>query len=311
MRYLVAAFSVLLLFSITAQAVAAVSGPSGHGCASPTPPGIAGSPAPAPAVSGIILINEVLLVPHSTWNCSETPGTYFDTTDAWIELYNTQNQPYDLYAAHALIDSGPNTNFYTFPLGAAIAAHGFLVIFPRTAPDFTATETPTLRLVISNVVIDQVSVPTLGPDQSYARTSDGASSWEITSTPTIDASNTSLQVTPTPTVSSGRSSSRSSRSSRSGDGSSSGSTDSGSRDTTRGSYNRALINGVQPRWNTLQLPATTPTPVVDTAPAALSSTPAPAPVSSGLDLPRRIALTVSVIVLALALFWCWRLFKKE
>ncbi len=192
----VAAFFVILLCSITTLSVAASSGTGGHGCAPLVPPGIPGSPAPAPAAPGIIVINEVLLVPHSTWNCSET-GSYFSTTDAWIELYNTQNQAFNLYAAHALIDSGPNTNTYSFSFGATIAAHGYLVVFPRTSSAFASSETATLRLVIPNVVVDQVTVPPLGPDQSYARTSGGASSWEITSTPTIDASNTSLQVTPT------------------------------------------------------------------------------------------------------------------
>ncbi len=90
----VAAFFVILLCSITTLSVAASSGTGGHGCAPLVPPGIPGSPAPAPATPGIIVINEVLLVPHSTWNCSET-GAYFSTTDAWIELYNTQNQAFN------------------------------------------------------------------------------------------------------------------------------------------------------------------------------------------------------------------------
>lgn len=294
MRYLVGAFSAILLLSITTLTVSAVSGPTGHGCAYPTPPGIPGSPAPAPAASGVVLINEVLLNPHSTWNCSETPGTYFIASDSWIELYDTQNQPFNLYAAHALIDSGPNTNSYYFPFGASIAAHGYLVVFPRTSTAFTSTETPTLRLIIPNVVIDQVTVPTLGPDQSYARTSDGASSWEVTSTPTIDASNTSLQATATPTatLSTKRGSTRSSS----------------GTDTTQGSYTRILVNGVQPRWSTLGLPALTPTAAINSAPATPSST--PSSTNAGLDLPRRIALTVAIIALAMAFFWCWRLFRK-
>jgi len=234
----------------------------------------------------------VLLVPHSTWNCSET-GAYFSTTDAWIELYNTQNQAFNLYAANALIDSGPNTNRYSFSSGAAIAAHGYLVVFPRTSSAFASSETATLRLVIPNVVVDQVTVPPLGPDQSYARTSDGASSWEITSTPTIDASNTSLQVTPTAISSS------------------TGPGGTGGTRTTSGSINgdhKVLIDGAQPQWNRLQFPLSTPTPAINTAPTTLSSTPSPA--NSGLDLTRRIVLTALVIALAVTLFWCWKLFKK-
>ena len=289
----VAAFFVILLCSITTLSVGASSGTGGHGCAPLVPPGIPGSPAPAPAASGIIVINEVLLVPHSTWNCSET-GSYFSTTDAWIELYNTQNQAFNLYAAHALIDSGPNTNTYSFSFGAAIAAHGYLVVFPRTSSAFASSETATLRLVIPNVVVDQVTVPPLGPDQSYARTFDGASSWGITSAPTIDASNTLLQVTPTAIISS------------TGPGATGGTR------TTSGSISddhKVLIDGVQPQWNRLQFPSTTPTASVDLHPTTLT-TPTPSPANSGFDLTRHIVLTALVIALALTLFWCWKLFTK-
>ena len=190
MRYIVAALAVFLLACITTPLLT-TSYAAGHGCAQPVPPGIPGSPAPAPAASGIIVINEVLLYPHSTWNCSEQ-GAYFITTDSWIELYNTQNQPYNLYTAHATIADDTNTAVYYLPFGASIAAHGYLVLFPYTNSSFRETSTPTLKLVISNVVVDQVAVPLLGPDQSYARTADGASTWQISTLPTIDASNTSL-----------------------------------------------------------------------------------------------------------------------
>src|SRR5580700_10528592 len=137
--FLLALTLVLLPGLITSHTTLAATG---HGCAPATPPGIPGSPAPAPAVASVIVINEVLFSPHSTWNCSETSGTYFTTTDSWIELYNTQNQPYNLYSAHAYIDSGPNTNFYIFPFAASIAAHGYLVVFPLTNPKFEETKTP-------------------------------------------------------------------------------------------------------------------------------------------------------------------------
>lgn len=316
MRKLVIAFVVIvgmLLLSITTPSISSAS-TGGHGCAPPVPPGIPGNPAPAPAASGIIDINEVLLVPHSTWNCSET-GTYFTTTDTWIELYNTQNQPFNLYAAHAIIDSGPTTNAYYFPLGASIAAHGFLVLFPRTNASFIATETSTLRLVISGVVVDQVPVPQLGPDQSYARTADGASSWQTTSTPTIDASNISLQATPPPTPipATPTATFTSTKGHSSGSGGTHGGTGTGrsigtsTSSTYGGNDTKALDNGVQPVWHNLQLPTVTSTPTTSISPTTLSSS---SPQSmTGLDLPRRIALTLLVVVLASALFWCWRVFR--
>jgi len=288
----VVGFFVILFCSMTVLSTATVSGAGGHGCAPLVPPGIPGSPVPAPPAPGSIVINEVLLVPHSTWNCSES-GSYFSTTDAWIELYNTQNQAFNLYAAHALIDSGPNTNAFSFPFGAAIAAHGYLVVFPRSSSDFVSSETAALRLVIPQAVVDQVTVPPLGQDQSYTRTSDGAASWEITSAPTIDARNTSLQATPTATTSP------------------KGPGGTGSARTPVGSYSgdhTVLVDGVQPDWNRLQIPTATPTASVVLHPATPPASTL-SPGSSGSDLPRRIALTVLAIALAATLFWCWKVFK--
>ena len=258
----------------------------GHGCASPVPPGIPGSPAPAPAASGVVVFNEVLLTPHSTWNCSEGSGTYFAASDSWIEFYNTQNEPYNLYSARAFIDSGPNTNPYYFPFAASIAAHSYLVVFPYMSGSFSTTKTATLRLLISNVVIDQVTVPALGPDQSYARTSDGAPSWAITSTPTIDASNTSL-ITPTAGVS-------------------------GVLPGTP-SATQVIASGTQPAWKKLLMPTPTsqlallssPVPTT-TAPSQANST---GPITSSLSLTQQIILTLLIVALGVTLFLGWRVFR--
>jgi hypothetical protein len=281
-----AVFGLLLLPSSAATAS------TGHSCAWPVPPGVPGNPSPAPAAGGVIVINEVLLNPHSTWNCSEQPGTYFNTTDSWLELYDTQNYPYNLYSAHATIDSGPNTNSFYFPFGASIAAHGYLVVFPRTNSGFAATETSTLRLVISGVVLDQVTIPTLGPDQSYARTADGASSWALTSTPTIDASNDS-SFPPTPSSSSG----------------------SGTGTIPPGALTPTMISGTQTAWQKLSIAMLTPTPTIALAKTTITlapnTIPATPPTSTGgLDISRRILLTMLVIALGCTLFWGWRVFRK-
>jgi len=299
-RYFVAALVVFLLAGLTMPFVASAS-PStlhlspigGHGCAQPVPPGIPGSPGPAPAASGIIVINEVLLTPHSTWNCSEH-GTYFLTTDSWIELYNTQNQPFNLYASHAAIADNTNTSAFTFPFGASIAAHGYLVLFPYTDAFFKETSTPTLKLLISNVIVDQVAVPLLGPDQSYARTSDGASTWLTTSLPTIDASNTSL-VTPTPTTV------------PVGNGGSGGG---GSWSTPTASPTK-FVNGKQPQWSKMQLPTASSVPTASTTSLLQSPSTTPSPANnSGMDTPKRVLLTFLVVAFAITLFWCWWLFRS-
>ena len=101
MRFLGALLAVALLCAANALQGSSVSASnvhsakSVHGCAPHIPPAVPGSPMPAPATPGIIRINEALLVPHSIWNCSEATA-YSLTDDMWIELYNPQNQPFNL-----------------------------------------------------------------------------------------------------------------------------------------------------------------------------------------------------------------------
>ena len=294
MRYIVTALVVFLFVGITMPLFTSTNTTyaTGHGCAQPVPPGIPGNPSPAPAASGIIVINEVLLTPHSTWNCSEN-GAYFTTTDSWIELYNTQNQPYNLYAAHTAIADTTNTSMYFMPFGTSIAAHGYLVLFPYTDALFKETTTPTLKLIVNNVVVDQIAVPLLGPDQSYARTSDAAATWQISTLPTIDASNTSM-LTPTPT---------------SGGSSGSGGSGSGGVITPTPNPTKVLVSGKQPQWSTMQFPATATVTAV-TLLQSPSTTPATIN-NASLDTPRRILLTILVFAFAITLFWCWWLFKSS
>jgi len=257
---------------------------TGHNCAPNVPPSVPGILQNPQATPGTLFINEILLVPHSIWNCSETGG-YFSTRDAWIELYNPQSQPLNLYAAHTFIDTGSNTNAFYLPFGAAIAAYGFLVLFPFYSPNFRPGPSMTFRLVIGTTVIDQVVVPTLGPDQSYARTYDGGPNWQITASPTIDASNGAPQSTPPP------------------------SQGGGSGNTTPGTPQSAIASGTQPAWSQLQLPITPSTTSLPVTSNNFTPTTLVTPGSSttnGLDTIHRIALTCIVIILLLVLFACWK-----
>ena len=283
-------FMALLIIALFLNAYTSrASSASTHGCASPIPPPMPGSPVPAPAIPGSLLINEVLSMPGSTWNCSELNKTFSLSRDSWVELYNPQSQPYNLYAAHASFDTGPNTLSYYLPLGAAIAPHGYLVLFPAVYSGIRIIQA-NLRLVIAGVTIDQVNIPALPTDQSFARIPDGSNFWRITNTPTIDTSNMASQVSPT--------------SPPSNQGSGQGSGGFGNATPTS-----APITGTQTVWNNLQLP----TPV-DTATSTAKPTLAPVstsstPVNDGWDTPRRILLTTLAVALALMLFWCWRLFN--
>ncbi len=277
-------FTVLLIALFLNINTPHASSASIHGCAPPIPPPLPGSPVPAPAIPGILLVNEVLSMPGSTWNCSELNKTFSISDDSWVELYNPQNQPFNLYAAHASFDTGPNTFVYYFPFGAAIAAHGYLVLFPARYSD-TPINGANLRLLIAGVIIDQVTVPTLPLDQSYARIPDGSNTWRVTNTPTIDASNMTSQVSPAPT-------------------SSPPNQEPGGHGNA--SSTPTLATGTQPAWSNLQLPAQAATSTPDVNPSLITS---PAPASDGWDTPRRILLTILAVALASMLFWVWRLFN--
>jgi len=223
-------------------------------------------------------------------------------------LYNPQNQPLDLYSVHASIDSGPNTNSFYLPFGSAIAAHGYLVVFPRTAPSFVATESSTWRLLISGIAIDELKLLPLGEDQSYARIPDGGSTWQITSAPTIDATNFLPLATPTKTT---RGSGGMGTGTGSGTGIGTGTggilPGQGGQLSGTGTGNQSQqVDGHQPAWNTL----TSSTPVSVTTPLGATPTLSPSLTAPTADTPRKILLTVLVFSLALSLLWCWRVFQR-
>src|SRR5579859_926273 len=162
-------------------------------CANPIPTNNGSTAAPAPATPGIVVINEVLSAPQSQWNCNPSDNA-LRQSNAWVEIYNPQNQPYDLYAAHASIDEGPATKEYLLPFGSIISAYGFLVVFPfgNVSPS-AFSQLSSVRLLINlQVVIDQVSLPSLPFDASYARIPDRSENWQITTTPTMGSSNQSI-----------------------------------------------------------------------------------------------------------------------
>jgi hypothetical protein len=269
-----------------------------HGCAFSTSPAVAAASA-APPVVHEVLLNEVLTRPASVWNCSDTAGTA-DAPNAWVELYNPQDQPLDLYAAHASLDSGPGTLTYFLPLGAAIAAHGFLVVFPEPLTFFPQGAF-TLRLLFNgSTVIDQVAVPQLGNDESFARVSDGGAQWQSTTAPTIDASNAPVpatsQATPRATTS----------------------PSSGRKGAALPAATTAPATGTQPVWSDLHLPAAQTAPGGEgTAAVRQQLPPTPLPVATAdptapanaLNPPALALIALVLLALAGAVI-CYRRYRR-
>jgi len=290
--FLPSIFVMFFLISHFSMPITYASSVSSHGCAPIIPPPVPGSPQPALAIPGKLLINEVLTLPGSRWNCSEPINTYSITSDSWIELYNPQSQPYNLYSAHAIFEIGSSTTPFYLPLGSVIASHGYLVLFPSM---FSGTLiNANVRLLIGGVTIDQVNIPSLPVDRSYARIPDGSNSWQITNTPTIDSSNTISQPIPSvsPTVSSTNQSQ--------------GPASSGYATPTP-----APIKVTQTGWSGLELPTPSVIETPLTKPTLANLSPLSPPVNVGWDAPHRIFITALIVALALMLFWCWRLFTNS
>jgi hypothetical protein len=269
-----------------------------HGCAPRNPPAVAGA-LPPPSSAHEVLLNEVLTFPQSAWNCA-SEGAPVSLRDAWVELYNPQNRPFDLYAVHASLDTGPQTTPFFLPLGSAIPAHGFLVLFPEDGEVSSTAFFPqgacTVRLLFNGTaVIDQVTIPQLGADQSFARTIDGGPQWQSTTAPTIAASNGALlQSTPAAT----------------------GAT----TPPAQGEHHRstgqppdkqpAPPSGTQPVWQGLHFPAgSSPTPISSVSTAQPASVPPPPPAATSSDTLRLLLSGGLVLALLGLLFWGWRLFK--
>ncbi len=291
-------FSLLLLFSSFILLTSPAQGVSKHECAPDTPPPVSGTPVVPPAKAGIIRINEVLSDPASAWNCSNQTGGFSPTGDSWLELYNPQSEPFNLYPTHTQISLDNGANWYQLPFNTSIAANGYLVLFP-------AEKVPTpsawnILLTMGNTLIDAIQPPALQPDLSYARAPDGSSTWSISNQPTIGASN-ALPSAPTPSATTPKST-------PSGQPASPG-TSPGS-----GGTHSPVSVGTQPAWGNVLFPVSaTPTPTPDANDAA-ASPPLLAqqlqgqPPNSGLAGWQIAVICMLILLLLAGLIYCWRLF---
>ncbi|WP_220206582.1 lamin tail domain-containing protein [Reticulibacter mediterranei] len=327
MRTLVIASFVLFFLSVT---IPFTSLASTHPCAFPTPPVVTGQLTDPSPDAGKLFINEILLAPNANWNCSDT-GNPSAGNDTWVEIYNSQDAAYNLDDVRAALDHGEGTDPFYFPVHSAIAPHSFLVVFPRTNPNFFNSETSTLRLIISGIAVDTVSLPTanMATDTSYARIPDGSNTWQILNVPTIGASNPTLQTaissnttitaiatltrTPTPKPSPTprhTPTPRPSKTSRSSSSKQDGSTIASGGAIQTGSDSSVLIDGTQPAWNKLPVPGSTPSSTAsdDTGNTSTNDPLATSDDEAGNNTIRNIEMTVLAILLSGGLLWCWKLF---
>jgi hypothetical protein len=276
-------------------------------------------PTPQPSTASVV-INEVLTLPvHAQLYCTPTSS---GTTPGgpWIELYNTQAQPFQL--VHASLDSGPNTNPFLL-VATSISAHGFIVVFPSSNTTFMSTFNSTLRLMLADTPtpLDEIkSLPVLQQDTSYARIPDGSSSWQITpdttktTTPTLGKSNNITLTTSTSqaqkksTLKAKAQTLKKAPTQKATNNQASNQTQQSSSSSSQASTVNSTTPQLQPDWKAVRLPTRVATSISSdqTAPDLASIT----PITSSPDTLKKFALSLLTIALAAALWWCRKLFIK-
>lgn len=134
---------------------------------------------PAPAALPRVFVNEVLAINESI--ITDEAGQFED----FVELYNDEDTPVDLSGMHLSDDPGEPTK-WQIPPGTVIGAKSFLLIWADEDPgdgplhaDFklgSGGETVALFHTAAQgiVLIDSLTFPGLGIDESYGRYPDGS-----------------------------------------------------------------------------------------------------------------------------------------
>lgn len=145
-----------------------------------------------------VVINEL-----SCSNLSQFIDNHSDYGD-WFELYNITTSSFNL-SGYYLSDDSANNMKWQIPNGTIISANGFLrfwasgrneVVGTQYHTNFKLTQTKNNKeeLTLSNplgAIVDQVKLTQkTQTGHSYGRTTNGAATWSIFTTPTINASNT-------------------------------------------------------------------------------------------------------------------------
>jgi hypothetical protein len=281
-------------------------------------PTVTGTPLVPSATQPSVVLNEVLLFPNTAWNCAYQTVPK-DPRNAWIELYNLRDQPVDLYAARTCIDTGPNTTPVCLALGSIIPPHSFFTIFPAANNRiFPLTASPStasmLRLLLAYTPVDQVNVPALPPDISYARLPDGTGKWQPDTAPTINSSNTikpSPSPTPTPhhqKKASSKTKNATTKNTRIGNNMT---MDQLATATALYQNNQTQDDvGKQTQWQNLQFPDAEISPSALSTIQDTSSTPPSSP-NTTENVPQKVLYSLIGVAVLLSLWWAWQRFLKK
>jgi len=137
------------------------------------------------------------------YSCSNEngPTDAFAAREDWVELYNSGASAYDL-SGFFLSDKVSNLSKWEIPAGASVPAGGYTMIYfsgrdllsgTQIHPDFGLTQTKNEYIILTSAsgnVIDSLKmVKMTQKDHSYGRTTNGAPTWSLFTTPTPNLPN--------------------------------------------------------------------------------------------------------------------------
>jgi len=158
----------------------------------------------------VCLHAQVMINEYSASNLSTVTDPDGDYSD-WIELYNNSSAAVILGGMY-LSDNPGNLQKWEIPVGVTINAGARTMIFCNDdglqigqvlCPDFKLTQTHGEWFILSDasgMIIDSVHLQLTRLNHSRGRTTDGAATWAVFSTPTPNASNTGAFINYMPDV---------------------------------------------------------------------------------------------------------------
>lgn len=145
--------------------------------------------------------SQVIINEYSTSNLSNYLDNYEKTED-WIELHNTSASSVDI-SGYYLSDKQSDPTKWQIPDGTSISANGYLVFWCSGRDEATGgnyhtnfklkqTKTTPEHVILSDAggtVINEFELYKTQLEHSYGRTSNGASTWGIFTSPTLGTAN--------------------------------------------------------------------------------------------------------------------------
>jgi len=143
--------------------------------------------------------SQVMINEFSCSNVSTLTDNYGDTPD-WIEIYNAGASAVNL-GGYYLSDKKSNPTKWAIPAGVSVPAGGYKIIWasgrntvvgPNVHASFKLTQTQPEALVFadpSGAIIDSMTLKPTQTNHSRGRTTNGASTWSVFTTPTPNAAN--------------------------------------------------------------------------------------------------------------------------